>query len=98
MIHREFNKGLRKIVGNLKKTAMIFKYLFPFSKLPQGKELESVATDLGVSLHETYQSRTLDEPELQKRVLAALSSRRNSCLWLLAFLSFLASIAIWLAA
>jgi len=53
--------------------------------LPTGEALESEAARLGVSLHEIYkggaQGHTiLDEPELQRRVLAAWGERRSAVL------------------
>lgn len=62
-------------------------------QLPTGDALESEAARLGVSLHEIYkggaQGHTLlDEPELQRRVLAAWSEQRN------AVLSFVQTIGI----
>ncbi len=52
-------------------------------KLPTGEALEQEAIQLGVSLNETgkggAQGRTiLDEPELQRRVLAARMERQNA--------------------
>lgn len=77
---------------------MFLKYLLPGRKLPQGEELERVATELGVSLHETYGSRTLNEPELQRRILEAIRAQRDSWFWLLVLISALASLASALAA
>ena len=56
-------------------------------KLPTGDALEEEAARLGVSLQEIYkggaQGRTiLNEPELQRRILAAWADRRNARLWL----------------
>ncbi len=53
--------------------------------LPTGEALESEAARLGVSLHEIYKggaqgNTILDEPELQRRVLAALGERRSAVL------------------
>jgi hypothetical protein len=76
-------------------------------KLPTGDALEEEAARLGVSLQEIYkggaQGRTiLNEPELQRRILAAWADRRNARLWLLALVSAIASVlsaaAAWYAA
>jgi hypothetical protein len=54
-------------------------------KLPTGDALEKVAERLGVSTHEIYKGgaqklTTLDEPELQRRILAARAERRDAIL------------------
>jgi hypothetical protein len=53
--------------------------------LPTGDALESEAARLGVSLHEIYKggaqgNTILEEPELQRRVLAAWGERRSTVL------------------
>ncbi len=81
---------------------MVFKSLFLHRKLPQGRELELLAEEMGVSRFDAWVEKHgqtgLDESELQKRVLEAMRARRESWLWLFAFLSALASLASALAA
>jgi hypothetical protein len=74
-------------------------------KLPTGSALEAEAERLGVTLYDIYKTKEglkyLDEPELQRRVLAAWADRRNGRLWLLALASAVASVlsaaAAWYA-
>jgi hypothetical protein len=68
-------------------------------KLLQGDALEKRARDLGVDTegppitHSTSgRQRRVDDAELQKRVLEAERSRRESQLWLLALISALAAL------
>ena len=81
---------------------MAFRYLFLCGKLPQGGELEALADKLGVSQAKTWETiggkTTLDEPELQRRVMEAIRLRRDSWVWVLAFISALAALASALAA
>ena len=77
---------------------MSLKYILPWQKLPQGDQLERIASELGVSLQETYGQRSLNEPELQRRILEALRFQRDSWLWLLALIAALTSLASALAA
>ncbi len=83
---------------------MRFRYLFFDRPLPRGAELEALVEELGVSrfntaVHISDLGRTvLDEAELQRRVQEAIRTRRDSWLWLIAFISALASIASALAA
>ena len=62
-------------------------------KLPIGAALFEEAQRLGISLKEIYKDGgvTLDEPELQRRVMAAWADRRSGWLGLLAFVSAIAS-------
>ena len=83
---------------------MIFKFLFLRRSLPLGGTLDAIATELGVSRAGTVVQKTgvtgpetietfLDEAELQRRVMEAIRGRRDSWLWLVAFISALASFA-----
>jgi hypothetical protein len=74
--------------------------------LPRGAGLEKEAETLGVTLHETMkggvQGRSiLDEPELQRRVLAARADRRAARTVIVsvvsAVVSILGAIASWIA-
>lgn len=88
---------------------MIFKFLFLRRPLPQGRTLEAIAAELGVSRAgsvvqktgvtgpETFESLS-DEAELQRRVMEAIRARLDSWLWLIAFISALASFASAVAA
>jgi hypothetical protein len=75
-------------------------------KLPTGDDLEAEASRLGVSLHEIYKGGAdgqtiLDEPELQRRVLAARAERRSAILsfaqtvGIIGTLVLTLSLAIW---
>jgi len=70
-------------------------------KILLGKELESRAKELGVSLDHLYSEAGINEPELQRRVLEAERSLRENRLWIIAFISAIASvvsaIAAWIA-
>lgn len=76
---------------------------FVLRQLPRGEALERMAERLGVSREGTLfpSGAITNEPELQRRVQEALRSRRDSWMWLLAFVSALASaasaFAAWLA-
>jgi hypothetical protein len=53
-----------------------------------------MAIRLGVSTGELANTRGIEsEPELQRRVLAAMQDRRQSWLWIVAVLAMLGSIA-----
>ena len=78
------------------------------NKLLQGDELERKAQELGVDIQgdaitqsSSGRRRRADDVELQRRVLEAERSIRESRLWLLALLSAIASIvsavAAWIA-
>jgi len=71
-------------------------------KLPTGAALEAEAERLGVTLYDIYKTKEgvkyLDEPELQRRVLAAWADRRNGRLWVLALASAVASVLSAVAA
>ncbi|MGA2067705.1 MAG: hypothetical protein ABSG86_22245 [Thermoguttaceae bacterium] len=74
-------------------------------KLLQGDALEKRARDLGVDMEgspithsASGRQRRADDAELQKRVLEAERSRRESQLWLLALVSALASLVSAIAA
>lgn len=78
-------------------------------KLLRDGPLEKRAEELGVSSHELYGSRsegrggptTLDEPELQRRVMEAERSIREGRLWMVALVSAIAAaisaVAAWCA-
>jgi hypothetical protein len=51
--------------------------LFKRRKLPTGDALEKEAGRLGVSTNEIYKGGVLDEPELQRRILAARAEQRG---------------------
>lgn len=75
------------------------------SKLLQGEELERRARELGVDIQgdaitqsASGRHRRADDAELQRRVLDAERSIRESRLWLLALLSAIASIVSAIAA
>lgn len=68
--------------------------MFFLRRVPTRERLTETAKKLGVSMDALYSGTgILDEPELQRRVLEASRARRESWLWLLAFLSALASVA-----
>ena len=75
-------------------------------KLLQGEELKQRADELGVSMTKLYSSMgTINEPELQRRVLEAeaaereiSSTKREKWMWRLTVLSTLAGILSALAA
>lgn len=78
---------------------MMIKYLFRSPQIPDdAKQLEALAEKLGVSLYGTWDGRALDTAEVQARILAMLNHHRSSSLWLIAFLSALASLASAVAA
>jgi hypothetical protein len=75
-------------------------------KLPTGDDLVAEANRLGVSLHEIYKggvdgNTILDEPELQRRILAAWAERRSAILsfaqtvGIIGTLALTLSLAIW---
>ena len=70
-------------------------------KVLQGKDLEERAREIGVSLDDLYSGAVINEPELQRRVIEAERSLRESRLWLIALISAIASvvsaIAAWVA-
>ena len=67
-------------------------------KILQGKELENRAEELGVSFDRLYSEAGINEPELQKRVLEAERSLRESRLWQIALTSSIASVVSAIAA
>lgn len=80
---------------------MWIKYLF--SQLPSDeRQLESIATSLGVSLFGTVVTSAghtgYDTYELQKRIVDAVRYRRDSWMWFLAVIAAFASLASALAA
>lgn len=69
------------------------------SKLHRGKELRQYANELGVSTDALYDGNGIfNEPELQRRVLEAERSLRENALWMLAFVSAIASVFSAIAA
>jgi hypothetical protein len=67
-------------------------------QLPQGKELDQLARDLGVSFHASAGASGSNEAIIQERVLAALREKRDSKLWIVALVSAIASAVSALAA
>ena len=72
-----------------------------FGKLPTGGALEEEAVRLGVSLHGTLTSgaqgrTTLNEPELQSRVLAARAERRGAILNMVQSVGIVATLVLTL--
>lgn len=69
-------------------------------KIKRGEELRKYAEQLGVSDHALYDahSGTMDEPELQRRVMEAERHKRDASLWLIALISTISSVISALAA
>ena len=67
-------------------------------KMLLGKKLEERAKELGVSFDRLYSEAGINEPELQKRVLEAERSLRESRLWQIALTSSIASVVSAIAA
>lgn len=57
------------------------------NKILQSKELEERVKELGISLDRLYSEAGINEPELQRRVLEAERSLRESRLWIIVFIS-----------
>jgi len=69
------------------------------SKLLQGEQLEKRALELGVDIQGSPVTKSIsgrqrkaDDHELQRRVIEAERSRRESKLWLIALISAIASV------
>jgi len=69
------------------------------NKLPQGEQLKAKALDLGVDIQGSPitqsvsgRQRVADDHELQRRIIEAERSRRESKLWLIALISAIASV------
>lgn len=67
-------------------------------KLLRGKALQDRAEELGVSDHRAWSESGINEPEMQRRVLDAERSNRESRLWIVALASAVASAASAFAA
>ena len=68
-------------------------------RLLSGDELKKRAEELGVSFQELWDTNgIMSEPELQRRVMEAERSLRESKMWLIAVISAIASIVSALAA
>lgn len=62
-------------------------------KLPiTDEEILEECKRLNITQHSSCDGAGLDKAEMQRRILAAWENERNSSLWLLAFLSAIASI------
>lgn len=63
------------------------------NKLLKGDELKARAEELGVSMNELYDTQgIISEPELQRRVVEAERSIRESKLWVVAVIAAISAV------